>query len=105
MLVNKYPHVTKNDLARGERKNPCQCPVALALNRLLCQPFFVSVGPTSINICQVIGKNSPKIKPIHKINMQSDMIIYVNSFDNRRLCLPRVFKVEIPQKYLKRKAG
>ena len=57
--------VTRFDIISGEPQNPCNCPIARALNRKLKTGYKADVGPSSIKIrcCDTHRKVSEQYTP------------------------------------------
>ncbi len=85
--MKKRVNVTGTDLRKGDRVQPCLCPIALAMQRIVKGTVDVAVGPDRFHLNHM------------------NFVFYFQHREGHRVlvadCQPFFFDVDIPDVYLK----
>ena len=95
-------NVTKYEISMGCKQNPCYCPVAMAINKVLDQDKYVALV-TQLRVHIYEQPRSIKDNFISVINLPEEVHDFIMRFDlgPYNLHKPFSFNLDIPQEYLK----
>lgn len=96
-------NVTQKHIDGGTPQSCRFCPIALAINEQLCEPYFIQVGQTKASIYKKLTLTEPpSFFGCHTFDLPVEATRFIKFFDNDNdsLIQPFSFQLEIPTEYL-----